>query len=253
MTFTEEPTPPTPDQPTATGPTEPTPPTPEVAVEVFGERLALAEEYASLLATDGVERGLIGPREAPRLWERHLLNCAVLADVIAVDSTVCDIGSGAGLPGVVLAIARPDLRITLVEPLLRRTTFLDEVVARLNLANVSVRRGRAEDLGVTHGFDVVTSRAVAPLDRLLRWSMPLVSPQGALVAMKGSSVSAEIDEARTTLRDLGCAEPEILTLGGGSLLHKTHALRVAWADPSRVGLRSSRKSRRPNRSQRPPR
>lgn len=223
----------------------------EAARGVFGpDRLALAEEYAALLATEGVVRGLIGPREAPRLWDRHLLNCAVLSEAIPADVSVCDIGSGAGLPGLVLAIARPDLRITLVEPLLRRTTFLDEVVDQLALSGVTVVRGRAEEVKERHGFDVVTSRAVAPLERLLRWSMPLVAPHGALVAMKGSSVAEEIELARPTLRKLGCAEPEILTLGQESLVHSTHALRVAWADPSRVGLpvsRSPRESRRRRR------
>src|SRR6476619_4976355 len=122
-----------------------TPAVPEVARRVFApDRLVLAERYADLLATDGVLRGLIGPREVPRLWDRHLLNCAVLGEQIPPGSTVCDIGSGAGLPGLVLAIARPDLRITLVEPLLRRTTFLEEVVAELALTGVGVVRGRAE-------------------------------------------------------------------------------------------------------------
>ncbi len=223
---------------------EPPPPTPDAARGVFGStRLPLAERYAELLASDGVVRGLIGPREAPRLWDRHLLNCAVLGEVIPEASAVCDVGSGAGLPGLVLAIARPDLSITLVEPLLRRTTFLEEVVEELSLSNVTIKRGRAEDLAERHSFDVVTSRAVAPLDRLLRWSMPLVAPGGALVAMKGSSVSEEINASRRTLRELGCAEPEILVLGGEPPLHSTQALRVAWADPSRVGLRTSRSTR----------
>lgn len=230
---------------------DPPPSVPDEARGVFGsERLPLAEAYAALLATDGVVRGLIGPREAPRLWDRHLLNCAVLGEVIPEGSSVCDIGSGAGLPGLVLAIARPDLTITLVEPLLRRTTFLDEVVEQLGLDHVTVIRGRAEEVTERHGFDVVTSRAVAPLDRLLQWSMPLVSPHGALIAMKGSSVAEEIEVARPVLRNLKCAEPEVLTLGEGSLVHSTHALRVAWADPSRVGLpvsRSPRESRRRRR------
>ena len=227
------------------------PSVPEAARGVFGsDRLPLAEQYATLLATEGVIRGLIGPREAPRLWDRHLLNCAVLGEAIAVDSSVCDIGSGAGLPGLVLAIARPDLRITLVEPLLRRTTFLDEVVEQLGLSGVTVVRGRAEEVTARHGFDVVTSRAVAPLERLLRWSMPLVAPHGALVAMKGSSVADEIEVARPTLHKLRCAEPEILTLGQESLVHSTFALRVAWADPSRVGLPDSRSPRESHRRRR---
>src|SRR3954463_9485578 len=120
-----------------------TPPSPPTAEGVFASRTALAERYAELLATDGVVRGLIGPREAPRLWERHLLNCAVLTDVLPDGIDVCDIGSGAGLPGLVLAVRRPDLRVPLVEPLLRRTTFLEEVVERLGLERVEVVRARA--------------------------------------------------------------------------------------------------------------
>jgi 16S rRNA (guanine527-N7)-methyltransferase len=202
------------------------------------ETLPLAERYAGLLATEGVVRGLIGPREAPRLWDRHLLNCAVLGELLPVDATVCDIGSGAGLPGLVLAIARPDLRITLVEPLLRRTTFLTEVVEQLGLGGrVEVVRGRAEELHGDRTFDVVTSRAVAPLERLLGWSMPLVAPAGALVAMKGSSVGEEIEAAGATLRRLACAVPEVHSLGEGRISSPTTAVRVAWADPARVGWR----------------
>lgn len=209
---------------------------PAEAGRVFAsERLPLAAAYADLLAGEGVVRGLIGPREAPRLWDRHLLNCAVLAEVVPQDATVCDIGSGAGLPGLVLAIARPDLRVTLVEPLLRRTTFLEEVVEALVLSHVEVVRGRADALHGACTFDVVTSRAVAPLERLLRWSMPLVSPGGALVAMKGSNVLDEIEKARPVLDEWRCADPEVLSLGEGVLVHSTHALRVAWADPTQVG------------------
>jgi 16S rRNA (guanine527-N7)-methyltransferase len=210
-----------------------TPSTPSEARGAFSQdRLPLAERYAELLATDGVVRGLIGPREAPRLWERHLLNCAALGEWIPTDASVCDIGSGAGLPGLVLAIARPDLEITLVEPLLRRTTFLLEAVDVLGLARVEVVRGRAESLHGERRFDVVTSRAVAPLGRLLDWSMPLVAPEGALVAMKGSSVAEEIAAARSELARWGCADPETRVLGSG--LSTTMAVRVTWADPGRV-------------------
>lgn len=198
------------------------------------DRLALAERFAELLASDGVVRGLIGPREAPRLWERHLLNCAVLAEAIPRDATVCDIGSGAGLPGLVLAIARPDVRITLVEPLLRRTTFLDEVVSSLGLDNVEVVRGRAEDLHGSRTFDVVTSRAVAPLERLLRWSMPLVAPRGALIAMKGESIDEEIVAARKTVEKFGAGDPEVSLLGAGVVDPQVRVVRVAWADPTKV-------------------
>ncbi|WP_343061528.1 16S rRNA (guanine(527)-N(7))-methyltransferase RsmG [Nocardioides luti] len=198
------------------------------------DRLALAERYAELLTTEGVVRGLIGPREAPRLWDRHLLNCAVLGELLPTNATVCDIGSGAGLPGLVLGIGRPDLRITLVEPLLRRTTFLSEVVDELGLDHVEVVRGRADALHGERRFDVVTSRAVAPLERLLGWSMPLVAATGALVAMKGSSINEEIEVAAPVLRELGCADPEVHVLGEDLPESTTVAVRVAWADPSRV-------------------
>lgn len=204
---------------------------PEVAERVFpSARLPLIEAYAASLASEGVVRGLIGPRETPRLWDRHLLNCAVLAEAIPQGASVCDIGSGAGLPGLVLAIVREDLSLTLVEPLLRRTTYLEEVVEELGLNNVEVVRGRADALHGERTFDVVTSRAVAPMDRLLGWSMPLVSADGALVAMKGTSVDDEIAKAQKRLRNLGCAEPEVLQLGGSIVDPQTWAVRVAWAD-----------------------
>lgn len=198
------------------------------------DRGALAERFAGWLADAGVVRGLIGPREAPRLWERHLLNCAVLEEAVPQGATVCDVGSGAGLPGLVLAIARPDLRVDLVEPLLRRTTFLEEVVADLGLTGVRVVRTRAEVLHGERRYDVVTSRAVAPLARLLGWCMPLVAPEGAMVAMKGSSAGEEIEGAAPVLRRLGCAAPELLDLGVGVVDPPTSAVRVTWADPSRV-------------------
>ena len=214
-----------------------TPSAPALARGAFpSDRMALVERYAELLATEGVVRGLIGPREAPRLWDRHLVNCALLAGLIPEGATVCDVGSGAGLPGLVLALARPDLQVTLVEPLLRRTTFLEEVAGELGLANVEVVRGRAEAVHGRRQFQVVTSRAVAPLDRLLGWSMPLVAPQGALVAMKGSSIGEEIESARATLDRLGCAEPEVVVLGEGGPVSPTIAVRVAWADPRQVSL-----------------
>lgn len=177
-------------------------------------------------------RGLIGPRESPRLWERHLLNCAALAEAVPTEASVCDIGSGAGLPGVVLAIARPDLTLTLVEPLLRRTTFLQEVVTELGLTGVEIERGRADALHGSRRFAVVTSRAVAPLSRLLEWSMPLVEPDGALLAMKGRSVVDEIAAARALVRRLRLSEPEVLELGPAP--STATVVRVTWADPSRV-------------------
>jgi 16S rRNA (guanine527-N7)-methyltransferase len=223
-------------------PTDGAGPVPAAAKGLFpADRLTLVERYADLLATDGVVRGLIGPREAPRLWERHLVNCALLATALPRDASVADVGSGAGLPGLVLALARPDARVSLVEPLLRRTTFLEEAVAALGLDNVEVRRERADALHGRATFDMVTARAVAALDKLLAWCMPLVAPHGALLAMKGASAEAEIAEARPTLRKLECAEPEVLVLGEGvveSDLH-TRVVRVTWADPARVSWPTS--------------
>lgn len=180
---------------------------------MFSHALPVAESYAELLATDGVRRGLIGPREVPRLWERHLVNCAVLAEAIPVGASVCDVGSGAGLPGMVLGILRPDLRLSLVEPLLRRCTFLLEVVQELGLSNVEVVRDRAEDLHGRASYDVVTARAVAPLERLVKWALPLVSPGGMLLAMKGASADAEVAQARSVIHQLGGRGVAVLHLG----------------------------------------
>lgn len=208
---------------------------PESVRGVFAsDRLEAIEQYAQMLATDGVIRGLIGPREVPRLWDRHLLNSGVLTAELAEGITLADIGTGAGLPGMVVAIARPDLQVTLVEPLLRRTTFLDEVVETLGLTNVEVVRGRADQLHGERTFDVVTSRAVAPLDRLLEWSMPLVAPYGQLVALKGSSIVDEIETARPVLEKFRCAEPEVVILGADVSDNPTHAVKVAWADPAHL-------------------
>lgn len=202
---------------------------------MFSHALPTAEAYAALLADDGVVRGLIGPREAPRLWERHLVNCALLGEAVPEGADVCDIGSGAGLPGVVLAIARPDLHVTLVEPLLRRTTFLEEVVDRLELGNVEVVRARAEELHGSREFTVVTSRAVAPLGRLLDWSMPLVRRGGALVAMKGATAADEVAAAGKELRRHRAGAVEVLTLGAGVIDPPTTVVRVEATGPSRLG------------------
>jgi 16S rRNA (guanine527-N7)-methyltransferase len=185
------------------------------AQAVFGERYPLAERYAALLAESGVARGLIGPREADRLWERHLLNSAVLGELVPEGCRVLDVGSGAGLPGIPLALARPDLAIVLLEPMARRVVWLQEVVAVLGLA-VSVYRGRAEDSQVRDrcgGNDVVTARAVAPLGRLAGWSLPLLAPGGRLLAVKG--VSAEQEAARDVdaVRAAGGAAVEIVQCG----------------------------------------
>ena len=196
------------------------PTAPAEAAEVFGEALGLAQEYAELLAGAGTVRGLIGPREVPRLWERHLLNCAVVSELIpqpaapaGTATTVCDLGSGAGLPGIPLAIRRPDLQVTLLEPLLRRVRFLQEAVTSLGLGNVEVHRGRAEELSGHAVFDVVTSRAVASLDRLAGWSLPLTADGGVVLAIKGSSAAEEVAAAHATLGRLGCHDVAVLTAG----------------------------------------
>lgn len=201
-------------------------PTPPIARGVFASRLPLAERYADLLATEGVKRGLLGPREVPRLWDRHLVNCALLGEAVPEGADVCDIGTGAGLPGLVLALLRPDIRCTLVEPLLRRTTFLAEAVGTLAVTNVEIVRARAEALHGRRTFSVVTSRAVAPLPKLLAWSMPLVRPGGQLLAMKGSSVHSEVDAAGPALRRAGAGDVSVLRLGGGGNVLPTTVLRV---------------------------
>jgi 16S rRNA (guanine527-N7)-methyltransferase len=192
------------------------PPAPEQAREVFGDRFEDAVRYAELLADAGVQRGLIGPREVPRLWERHLLNCAVLSEVVPDGVTVCDVGSGAGLPGIPLALVREDIKITLLEPLLRRTTFLTEVVELLGLDHVTVVRGRAEEvMGTLTPVHVVTARAVAPLERLATWGIPLLRPYGEMLALKGDTAEEELKSAATVLSKLGAVETSILHVGEG--------------------------------------
>jgi 16S rRNA (guanine527-N7)-methyltransferase len=171
----------------------------------------LINRYIDILATWGIERGLIGPREAPRLWDRHVLNCAVVAPRIPHGASVADVGSGAGLPGLVWAIARPDLTVTLIEPLLRRTTFLTEVIDELGLTNVTVVRGRAAE--VSGVFDVVTARAVADLGKLGSWCLPLVRPGGVLLALKGESASAEIAMWTEALREDGATDIVVTSYG----------------------------------------
>ena len=171
------------------------PAVPAEAGSVFGPAVDAAAEYARLLATEGTVRGMIGPREVPRLWERHLLNSAAIASLVSVGARVVDVGSGAGLPGIPLALARPDLTVTLLEPLARRVAFLTECVHRLGLERVTVVRGRAEEGPIRRqlgGADVVTARAVAPLDKLAGWCLPLLRPGGLLLAMKGSTAAAEL-------------------------------------------------------------
>ena len=182
----------------------------DAARELFGERLGLAEEYARALATAAVLRGLIGPREAPRLWERHLLNCAAAGALIPTGASVIDVGSGAGLPGIVLAVARPDLSVVLVEPSVRRTTFLTEMVEQLGLTGTRVVRGRAEECRELESTaDVVTARAVAPLDRLVAWCLPLAKVGRRLLALKGATAAAEVAAHAAEVRRLGGGDPMV--------------------------------------------
>ena len=222
------------------------PETPVGASVVFGDRLVLAERYVQWLATAGLERGLMGPRERPRLWDRHVLNSAAAAAGIADGESVVDIGSGAGLPGIPLALARPDLAVTLVEPLLRRVTFLEEVCADLDL-DVRVIRGRAEEkevIAATGGADVVTSRAVAPLAKLAGWSAPLLRPGGRMVALKGSSAEEETERDADALVRLGFQDPrvEIVTAPGAE---ETRLVIATLGD--RMGSRGRRKATRDRR------
>lgn len=198
--------------------------------EVFGDGAELARGYAGLLCTVGVEWGLIGPREPERIWERHLFNSAAVCEVVPEGASVIDVGSGAGLPGVPLAIARPDLRVTLLEPLLRRSTFLTKVVQELRLGErVSVVRGRAEDWPRRDGmFDVVVSRAVAPLERFVGWTRGLRSPGGEILAMKGESAQSEMDESRPKLRSWGLVA-DVLTVRAHASGEETRVIRVRRA------------------------
>jgi 16S rRNA (guanine527-N7)-methyltransferase len=182
---------------------------------VFGDRDELAARYLAHLATTGVERGLIGPREVPRLWERHVLNCAPLTDVIPTGSRVIDVGSGAGLPGVVLAIRRPDVSVTLVEPLLRRSTWLLEVCADLGLRSVAILRARAPAVGSTVRASIVVARAVAPLRTLAAWCLPLVEPEGSLLAIKGRAAAAEVVDLHDAFPAGVIAREEVLALSTG--------------------------------------
>lgn len=194
---------------------------PEGARRVFGGRLARAEDFAAILADTGVSHGLIGPREVPILWERHILNCAVIEDAFSRDARVVDVGSGAGLPGVAVAIARPDLDLHLVEPMLRRTQWLESTVADLGLDNVTVHRGRAEELHGSLEGSYVTARAVARLDKLARWCLPLTAPGGTMVAMKGRSAQEELEAATKALRRLGVVASRISAHGTEVLAEPT--------------------------------
>ena len=191
----------------------------ESAAALFGPRLDIANRYAEILAGAGVERGLLGPREVDRLWDRHLLNSVAVGELLDPGERVVDIGSGAGLPGLPLAIARPDLEIVLVEPLLRRSDFLREVVAELGLP-VEVVRGRAEEAWVREQIgekDAAVSRAVAALDKLTKWSMPLLRTGGRMVAIKGEQAPDEVRQHRRVMEAMGAVDVRVVTCGANYL------------------------------------
>lgn len=205
---------------------------PEAARAVFGSALPVVQRYAELLAGAGVERGLIGSAETARIWDRHLLNSAVVAELIPRCASVADLGSGAGLPGLVLAISLPSSVLTLIEPMERRTAFLNECVAELGLVNVEVRRGRAEDLSGRISADVVTSRAVARLDRLAVLAAGLARPGGQVLAIKGAAASRELEEARPVLGRLGANDVAIVSAGVGLLSQPVTVVRFTTTLPA---------------------
>jgi 16S rRNA (guanine527-N7)-methyltransferase len=186
--------------------------------------LSDAQTFARMLATRGVEHGLIGPHEVPRLWDRHLLNCAVVAELIDSSArTLVDIGSGAGLPGIVLAMVRPELSVTLLEPMERRCRFLSDCIAELRLGNATVLRGRAEDAVLR--ADVATARAVAPLDRLAELAVGLVRPGGMVLAIKGRTAADELKKAKPVLRRIGAHSVGIVRAGQGKVVPATTVVR----------------------------
>lgn len=216
---------------------------PEGARELLGDAFAPMERYAELLLTAGVERGLIGPNEGPRLWERHLLNCAAVTSLLPATATVLDLGSGAGLPGVVLALVSPTLQITLLDATKRRTDFLCEVVAELGLADrVSVVWGRAEELPPMHA-DVVVARAVAPLSKLAGWSMPHLVGGGSLLALKGESAAEELNRDAAGLPRLGVISTKLISLPQVGSEALVNVIRVVKG--SRTGPAKPRRAARP--------
>lgn len=228
---------------------------PAAAHALCGDRLGRLEQFVAILASRGVDHGLVGPREVPRLWDRHVLNCVVVSEVIGEGATVADVGTGAGLPGIVLAVARPDLHVHLIEPLQRRVTWLESAVAELELTNVTIHRGKAQALWGEVRADVVTSRAVARLADLVEWCLPLLEPGGEIVAIKGASVQAEIAEDMAKMTAAGASTVEVHVLGSELLDVPTTIVRVRGsfrrmrrgAEPSRP----ARRSRKPRTQVRP--
>lgn len=211
---------------------------PPAAEAVFGDHLPLARRLVGHLVTSGVVRGLIGPAEVQRIWSRHVLNCAVLSEIVPTAVRVVDIGSGAGLPGLVIAIARPDLDVVLVEPLHRRVVWLEEVAEDLGI-DVTVRRARAEELAGALTGQVVTARAVASLDRLLHWGLPLVEPGGQVLAIKGRSAAQEMEAAGPVLKSWGLSGAEVVQCGLATLDVPTTVVRVPVGPGARAPAATS--------------
>lgn len=224
------------------------PPTPEAARDLFGPRVGLAERYVAMLADTGISHGLLGPREAPRLWERHVLNCAVTHPAFDDAAAVVDIGSGAGLPGLVLAICRADLQLHLVEPLQRRTVWLERTVEQLGLGNVTVHRARAEDLWGERRFRHATARAVAGIGELGRIALPLLEAGGSLHALKGARGAAELAADHDVLAAAGAARTWVHEYGAGVVDPPTMLICVAVdreiSGPASPARRSPRTRRR---------
>lgn len=200
---------------------------PAAAADIFGSQLDLARAYTDRLAKDSETFGLLGPRELPRIWGRHVINSALLSELVPAGSKVADIGSGAGLPGLPMAIAKPDAHFTLIEPMERRSNWLQQVISDLGINNVDVIRSRAEEVQRTD-FDIATARAVAALDKLLRLLTPLIrgSEGKTVLAMKGSRAPEEIIDAKSRLDLLGFDEPEIITLGQGRAPETATVVRI---------------------------
>ncbi|MFJ3033438.1 16S rRNA (guanine(527)-N(7))-methyltransferase RsmG [Curtobacterium pusillum] len=199
---------------------------PAAAATLFGDRVDVARSFTNELARRGEELGLIGPLELPRLWTRHILNSAVLAPLLEARGRVADVGSGAGLPGLVLAIARPDVHLTLIEPMERRVDWLTSEAERLGLDNVTVVRARAEDVADDIVVDQVTARAVSALSKLIPLTVPLVRSGGQLILMKGARVDEEIEKARKVILRKRLADVEVLELGVGVVEETTRVFRA---------------------------
>jgi 16S rRNA (guanine527-N7)-methyltransferase len=193
---------------------------PQSAEAIFGSGIGQARDYATNLVLDADLLGLLGPREMPKLWTRHILNSAVVAELLVAGESVADVGSGAGLPGIPMAIARPDVDFTLIEPMERRANWLAKQAEELELRNVRVLRARAEEVA-TRAYDVVTARAVSALPKLLRMTVPLLKPGGRVLALKGSKAQDEIQESRSLQKKLRISDFEIVHTGKDYLIEPT--------------------------------